>query len=929
MTLAPGKRFGPYEVVDRIGAGGMGEVYRATDTNLKRDVAVKVLPESFASDADRLARFRREAEVLASLNHPNIAHIYGLENADGDTVIVMELVDGPTLADRIAEGPIPPDEALGIARQIADALEAAHSRQIVHRDLKPQNVKLKPDGTVKVLDFGIAKALDAEAISGGLSPVMTTPAVTQTGVILGTAAYMAPEQARGKPVDQRTDIWAFGCLLFEMLTGQPAFGGEDVMLTLARVLDRDTDVSSIPATISAAVRHTVKLCLEKDPRKRIADIRDVRLALAGTFETELPAGAEAASRPLGARAALLALAVVAIALLAGTAAWYMKPAPPEARAIVTRFDAPLPDGVTFRTAVTSVLDIAPNGEFFVFNGSDGLYRREMGETDAHMIPGTAGTVNDVVVSPDGRELAYFRFDGGTPQLVKIAISGGAPVVVVDTVARAPFGLSWESDGTLLYGQPDGIWRVSDNGGTPVHVIETGDDEQVYGPQLLPGGESVLFTLAKGNGGAGRWDQADIVVESLKSHERRVLRSGGFDARYLPTGHLTYVFENVLFASAFDVETLKLDDERVSLIQGVQTAALSGIVGGSGNYAVSSNGTLVYVPGTAGPANAAHPERGLTWVDRQGNAEALPVRADDYTIARISPDGTRVALVVGSTLPASDPLPDIYIFDLATQNLTQLTFDAAADDGPVWSRDGKRIFFRSYRQDGGAVYTIPADGGAAELLARSPTNRNPLPWSVSADGNTLLVVDSASLTHFGLATLKIDVDHELTPLIDQEGILTDPSLSPNGQWMVYYTTTDPTDVTQSEINIRPFPAVNQQRRPVGHGQNPVFSADGSEIFLFDGGGLSAAPVEYAPFRVGTPKTLFRGQYWYGVSAPNGVGGRAWDVDPKHDRFLMITMPNAQRGGSDAPTRPQIDVVVNWFEELKQRVPVERSQTTPPS
>ena len=921
MTIGPGKRFGPYEVVDKIGVGGMGEVYRATDTNLKRDVAVKVLPESVASDADRLARFQREAEVLASLNHPNIAQIYGLEKADADTVIVMELIEGPTLADRIAEGPIPPDEALGIARQVADALEAAHSRQIVHRDLKPDNVKLKPDGTIKVLDFGIAKTMDLEAVSGSRSPVMTTPAVTETGVILGTAAYMSPEQARGRPVDQRTDIWAFGCLLFEMLTGQPAFGGEDVMLTLARVLDRDTDMSSMPGTISAAVRHTIKLCLEKDPRKRIADIRDVRLALAGTFETELPAGAGAATRPPGSRAALLALAVVAVALLTGAAAWYMKPAPAEAPAIVTRFDEPLPDGVTFRSAATSVLDTAPSGEFFVFNGSDGLYRRAMGETEAHVIPGTAGNVADVVISPDGRELAYFRRDGEMRQLVKITISGGAPVVLVDPTADRPFGLSWEPDGTLLYGQPDGIWRVPDNGGTPVRIVETKDDEQVYGPQLLPGGEWVLFTLARESGGAGRWDQADIVVESLQSHERRVLRSGGFDARYLPTGHLTYVFENVLFASAFDVKTLKLGDERVSLIQGVQSAALSGTIGGSGNYAVSRNGTLVYVPGTTGPAAASHPERGLTWVDRQGNAEALPVRPDDYTMARISPDGTRIALVVGSTLPASDPLPDLYIFDLATQNLTQLTFDPTADDGPVWSRDGTRIFFRSYRGgDGGAIYTIPADGGTPKLLARSPTNKNPLPWSISADDKTLLAVDSPSLTHFGLATLKVDVDDELAPLIDQDGLLTDPSLSPNGQWMVYYTSNDPADVAQSEINIRPFPAVKQQRRPVGKGQNPVFSADGSEIFFFDGGGLSAAQVEYSPFRVGAAKTLFRGQYWYGVSAPNGLGGRAWDVDPKHDRFLMITMPSAQPGGGAEPTRPQIDVVVNWFEELKGRVPV---------
>ncbi len=285
MALTPGTRFGPYEIADEIGAGGMGVVYRATDTNLKRDVAIKVLPESLATDTARLARFQREAELLASLNHPNIAQIHGLEKADGTPALVMELVEGPTLADRIEHGAVPPDEALGIAMQIAGALEGAHGQGIVHRDLKPANIKLRPDGTVKVLDFGIAKALEPDLLtSAPQSPILTTPA-TMAGVILGTAAYMSPEQARGKPVDERADIWAFGCVLYEMLTGQPAFGGEDVPLTLARVLDRDTDLDSLPAAISPTVRQTIQLCLQKDVRKRVADIRDVRLALEGAFET--------------------------------------------------------------------------------------------------------------------------------------------------------------------------------------------------------------------------------------------------------------------------------------------------------------------------------------------------------------------------------------------------------------------------------------------------------------------------------------------------------------------------------------------------------------------------------------------------------------------------------------------------------------------
>ena len=914
MALNPGTRFGPYEIVEKIGAGGMGEVYRATDTVLKRDVAVKVLPASFANDRDRLDRFQREAEVLASLNHPNIAQIYGLEKTDGQTVIVMELVDGPTLAERIAQGPLAPDEALAIARQVADALEAAHERQVVHRDLKPANVKLRPDGTIKILDFGIAKTVEAQAISGGRSPAMATPAVTETGIILGTAAYMSPEQARGKPVDQRTDIWAFGCLLFEMLTGQPAFAGEDVMLTLARVLDRDTDMSSMPGTISPAVRHTIKLCLEKDPRKRIADIRDVRLALQGSFETGLPRGAHAAE-PAARRALPMAAAAVAAGLLIGAAVWLLKPAPAPAPGTVTRFDHELPAGVTLRAPVTAVLDIAPNGEFFAVNGSDGIYVRSMGEVDARLIPipGPPTAMADIVLSPDAQEIAYFRGDPA-PQLVKVVVGGGAPIVLVAPIQN-PYGLSWETDGTLIYGQPDGIWRVSENGGTPERIVETDTPEQAYGPQLLPGGEWLLFTLA-GMPGANRWNQADIVVQSLASGERRVLRSGGHDARYLPTGHITYVFENVLFASTFDVETLTLGDERVSMVQGVQTASLP--LGGSGFYTISTNGTLVFVPGTAGPAPTILQKR-LVWVDREGNTEALPLRPDNYTMARMSPDGTKIALVVGSVLPASDPLPDIYVFDLGTENLTQLTFAPLGDDSPVWSRDGGRIFYRSYLEAGSAaVYSIPSEGGAPELEATSTVAQNPAPWAISPDDKTLLLIDAVTLEDVNLATLDIGNSDELTPLLDLAENIVEPGLSPNGEWLALYQFTG--NAQDAEINIRPFPDVRQQRRPVGPGLHPVFSADGSEIFFFDRAGLSVASVQYAPFRVGAPQRLFRGQYWYGVASPDGALGRAWDVDPNNDRFLMITLPDVAGGQSGEPSSVRINVVLNWFEELKERVPV---------
>jgi eukaryotic-like serine/threonine-protein kinase len=905
MSISPGTRFGSYEIVEPIGSGGMGEVYRARDPALGRDVALKVLPASFSSDAMRVARFEQEAKTLASLNHANIAHIYGLERADGSTGIAMELVDGQTLVDRIAEGPIPVAEALRIATQIADALEAAHERAIVHRDLKPGNVKIKPDGTVKVLDFGIAKALDPRFLTGPGPAALTTPAMTEAGFILGTAAYMSPEQARGKFVDQRTDIWAFGCVLYEMLTGKPAFLGEDVTSTLARVLEVGANLSALPTGVPPAVRRTLELCLEKDARKRIADMRDVKLALAGTFATGAPA------RPLQRLALPVAAGAVAAALLAGAAAWLLKPAPTPEPKIVTRFNYALPAGVSFRIPVTSVLDVAPGGELFAFNGSDGFYVRKMGEIEARAVPGTTGALADVVISPDGRDIAYFRI--APPQLLKVAIGGGAPVVLADP-AQLPFGLSWEPDGTLYYGQPDGIWRVSHNGGTPEHVVKTESRQQAYGPQLLPGGEWLLFTLSK-TAGANRWNDADIVVQSLKSGERRVLRSGGFDARYLPSGHITYAFQNVLFASPFDAKTLKLDDERVALVQGMQTASPS-LLGGSAFYAVSNNGTLVFVPGAAG-STLGRPQRSLVWVDRQGNKKPLPVRPDDYTMARLSPDGTRIALVVGSTLPASDPPPDIYIFDLKTENLTQLTFNPQADDAPVWSRDGSRIFYRAYDKDGiGAVAAVSADGGTPEILARSESGNNPLPWSVSPDGETLLLVNAATLQDVNLATVGIGKDNTVKPLLDLTEQLSEPSLSPNGQWLLYYQFPE-TGSTDYEIDIRPFPDVRQQRRPVGPGAHPVFSADGSEIFLFDGAGLSVAPVQYSPLRVGGARKLFRGQFWYGVAGPNGGLGRAWDVDSKNDRFLMITLPAADSAG--APAQAEIEVVVNWSEELRQRVP----------
>ena len=555
MALTPGTRLGVYEVTAQIGEGGMGEVYRATDTTLNRQVAIKVLPESLASDAERIARFEREAKTLASLNHPNIAAIYGFEKSSGVHALVMELVEGPTLADRIAQGAIPVDEALPIAKQIAEALEAAHEQGIIHRDLKPANVKLRPDGVVKVLDFGLAKALEpAGAMSPGMSqaPTITTPAMTQAGMILGTAAYMSPEQAKGRTVDKRSDIWAFGAVLYEMLSGKRVFGGDDISDTLANVLKTEPDWSKLPANVPARVRQAVRGCLQKDLNQRVHDIADVRLALEGVFESGVSQGeAATVAQPMWRRALPLAFASLVTALVVGLAAWSLWPTSNAPRS-VTRFDYVLPEGQQFRAAamIRPLMTFSPDGRHFVYNTNEGLYLRAMGDLETRLIPGTEEALANPFFSPAGDSVGYWQ-EG---ELRRIAISGGAPVVIC--AATNPIGATWGPDGTIFFGQPEGIMRVPATGGTPALVIPAAEGERVHGAQLLPDGESVLFSVTTATGNAP-WEQAQIVVQSLSTGEQTVVLQGGTDARYVPTGHLVYALGLGLFAVAFDADRLEV------------------------------------------------------------------------------------------------------------------------------------------------------------------------------------------------------------------------------------------------------------------------------------------------------------------------------------------------------------------------------------
>ena len=645
MPLSPGTTLGPYSVTAKIGEGGMGEVYRARDTKLDRDVALKVLPAAFTSDPDRLARFEREAKVLASLNHPNIGSIYGLEDADGQKALVLELIEGPTLADRIKEGPIPIDEAVPIAKQIAEALEAAHEQGVIHRDLKPANVKVKDDGTVKVLDFGLAKAFQPEVLGSDASqsPTMTA-AATATGVIMGTAAYMAPEQAKGRTVDKRTDVWAFGAVVYEMLTGRRAFEGDDVSTTLARVIEREPNWDALPSVVSPVLQSFLRRCLTKEPKQRLHDVADVRLAMEGAFETAgsvLADPAVAPSLALWQRPIPAVGVALAIAAVGSLAVWGLV-RPAVVPADLVRFRIVLPETAPLSFGANQPdLTISPDGTQVVSTGRNAesstlqLYLRPIDQLEATPLRGGEGGVGPVV-SPNGAWVGFT--DGQTGRrLQKVSIFGGPPVSL--TQAPSPIrGTTWGDDDQIIFGTVgDGLYRVPGGGGaaepltTPDH--DQGEAGHVW-PALIPDREVVVFVTY---GGGSILTTGQLAVLDLATGTVTRLGLAGVSPRYLATGHLVYAAEDgSVRAVPFDAASLTVTGSPVPLVEGVAVKT-----SGAANFSVSDNGRLVYTSGAAGGGGA----RSLLWVDRNGRETPIPAPARAYTYARVSPDGTRVALDV--------------------------------------------------------------------------------------------------------------------------------------------------------------------------------------------------------------------------------------------------------------------------------------------
>jgi serine/threonine-protein kinase len=927
MALTAGTRLGIYEITGQLGAGGMGEVYRARDTKLGREVAIKTLPSALASDKDRLARFEREAKLLAALNHAHIAAVYGLDAHEGTHYLAMELVEGETLEKKLKTGPLPVEDALRLALQIAEALEAAHGKGVVHRDLKPANIMLTREGQAKVLDFGLAKAFSGVAgeASPAHSPALSL-AMTQAGLVLGTAGYMSPEQASGQGSDQRADVWAFGVVLYEMLTGLPVFKGESVPHILADVLKTEPDWNRLPKNLHPRVRQLLERCLTKKPRSRMHSIADARIEIEAALAD--PEGAEVlaavqtgqparASWPRLAAAALVGAA--ATAGLAALAGGYLRPTPaPEPRPVV-RFSAPIPMGTLFTTDPLSTIALSRDGTQLAYAADNGIYVRNLGQTDALLVPGTVeqgvGAATPAF-SPDGQWLVYVHVMSAVgPFAVKrVPISGGAPVVILDEaglVDEFPHGLSWPTPDSILFANREGVVRLPANGGAAEVLVQRADTERFYSPQILPAGDAVLFTRVAGSAGTtGGYEAAQVVVQSIGQDDRTVVWEGGSAARYLPTGHLVYAQGTALFAIPFDATTRAVRGGPVPLVQGLRRSP-NGFTD-TATFAISDNGTLALIPGDPNAQPAARIETTLSWIDRDGNEEPLPIRPDDYTMVRISPDGTKVALVVGAQLGRDLP-PTIWIYDFATGNLRLLASDPPVHDAPVWSADGSRIFVRAGRppETPISVQAIELETGEASVVAEtSPDFPFLLPWAVAPDGRTLGLVNAMSLTDVNVATLSLE-DGTLTSLLSGPGNQNQPSFTPDGAWVAV---SEQPEGGAIEINLRPFPAAARTRIPVGRGESPVFSRDGSELFFFDGQGIASAPIAYTPtLSVGTPRRLFEasGYLW-------ALYGRSWDPAPSGERFLAIRAPS---GADDAPSETrQINVVLNWLEELKSRVPV---------
>jgi len=907
MPLAIGARLGGYEIVSPLGTGGMGEVYRARDTKLNRDVALKVLPEAFTLDPDRLARFKREAQVLAALNHPHIGAIYGLEESGAVQALVLELVDGPTLADRLQRGALRVEEALPLACQMAEALETAHEQGIVHRDLKPANIKVTADNKVKVLDFGLAKAIEKSPASETVanSPTLSVLA-TQAGVIMGTAAYMSPEQAKGVETDRRSDIFSFGVVLYEMLTARQPFHGETAAEIMASVLIRDADLDALPANLHPRIRELITRCLDKQPKKRWQAMGDLRLELesliANPYRADAPGSMVFVRPPLWKRALPVA-AAVALTAAAMTVAnrWLSTPKPTD----VVRFSVGAPD---FRPGSASVA-ISPDGTRLVYVGTAGVDRsqlmlRNMSDSDAHAIPGTAvrGVITTPVFSPDGRFLAYFAV--GERALKKIAVTGGAAVTLCSLTVSPVGSVSWRGDTIAVAG--DGIFTISANGGEPRVAIPNEPGIAVESPQLLDDRGSILFARASSSssGTGSRWDKAQVVLHTADGSNHVVVPTGS-DPRYLPSGHLVYVAGGSLLAVQLDPVRARIVGSPVPVVEGVSRSA----TGATAHAAMSNTGTLVYLPGPVTASSA----RTLGTIDiRDGRVHPLPIPANAYAHPRISPDGRLVAVVTDDGTDAV-----IWIYDLIQHGPPRRLTFGVKSTAPIWTPDGRSVTYQSEQQGARGLFLQHADGtGPVQRLTKADQGTEHFPDSWSPDGKTLAYCVQARTS--SIWTVAPEGDHTPKLLFEAKDRSTAAAaFSPDGRWIAYAS--NELNGAGYQVFVQPYPPNGAKfQAETQTGSVPVWSHDGKRLLFAFTNRVFALDVRTSPtFSAGEPMEI-------AGTAPT-LGSlpaiRHFDVTPDGNQLLVVLMESPdERTSADRPA--QINVVLNWNQELMQRVPLGR-------
>jgi eukaryotic-like serine/threonine-protein kinase len=913
-----GKAIAHFEIEGQLGAGGMGEVYRARDTRLGRSVAVKMLPAAFAGDPERVARFEREAKLLAALNHANIAALYGIEQSAGQHFLIMELVEGDTLAERIARGPVPVSDALNIVHQIAEALEAAHEKGIVHRDLKPANVKITPDGKVKVLDFGLAKALEETSLgAGGVnthSPTLSIMA-TGAGMILGTAGYMSPEQARGHATDARSDIFSFACVFYEMLTGRRTFQGETITDVIASIVARDPDWRAIPANLNPRIEELIRRCLAKNRKDRwhaIADVRvEIEAIIADPHGLKLAAARETPRPPLWRRAlpaTIAALVVAAISVGAVIAVMNSRQAP---AASITRFPVVLPDGQRFLNNARGFVTISPDGGTIVYAADGQLYSRNMTDMEVRPIPGTSQNASRPFFSPDGKWLAYVS--RAEAKLKRIAITGGAAVNIADfDEVNSGFGPVWNADDFIYVGQPGAIARVPASGGTFDKFIALKENEVGHRPQLLPGGNALLFTVAADN----QWDNAQVVVQSLASGERKTLISGGSDGRYVPTGHIVYALGADILAVHFDVTSLTVSDGPVPVLEGVRRAAPAGRGGADAQFAFANNGTMVYMPG----GEASRAELALVMVDRSGTRKPLNIPPGAYSTPRVSPDGKLLAV---ATDDGREQV--VWIADLTDATpIRKLTFEGR-NRRPLWTKDGQRVVYHSERGNEQGIFWQRIDGGVPERLVTLEPGVSAQSEGWSADGKTLVFTNRTGvggrLGSGGISMVSAASGQKPERVVPPPA--TNSSLSPDGRWLAY---TAPNEAGRQQVYVQPFPPTGEKHQVTTQGGgSPLWSPGGRELFFMqpirdEAGTVTAGgPPQLASVEIRTdPGFVFGKVMPLPIEGFVGDGPRPYDVTPDGKAFVMM-VPKT----SATPERPQaeqINVTLNWFEELKQRVPV---------